>query len=261
MSDDKKLQDGRKNREKSVLYPAISITECLDFIHKIDELGGKSVSYDSILSMMNLKSKTTRTFQIRISAAKQFGLLQTKRGNAKLTDLAQRILYPNEGKEESERLKLEAFCNPPLYAKLIERFKDKALPEPTQLGNILMNEYHIIKQVKDVAANCFIESANSLGLLATGVLHIEQNENKNEQTISSDEDKSLEMEEKAFQIPPETEKTIEKEEGYLFEIPTLGKKTAKFYIPDGVTEKDIDYIKMYVEHMLPVFLDNLKEEL
>ena len=41
----------------------------------------------------------------------------------------------------------------------------------------------------------------------------------------------------------------------------MGKKTARFYIPDGVTEKDIDYIKLYIEKMLPVFLDNLKTEL
>lgn len=256
-----KMAQSRKNREKSVRYPAISIDECINFIRQVDELGGQAISYASILSMMNLKSQTTKSFQVRISAAKQFGLLQTGRGTAQLTDLARRILRSNEGKEESEKLKIEAFGKPPLYEKLIERFKDKALPEPTQLGNILMNEYHIIKQVKDVAANCFIESANSLGLLATGVLHIEQDENKNEQTISSDEDKSLETEEKASQIPSETAKTIEREDGYLFEVPTLGKKNAKFYIPGEVTEKDIDYIKMYVEHMLPVFLDNLKEEL
>lgn len=255
------LQNSRKNREKSVRYPAISIDECIDFIRQVDELGGKSISYASILSMMNLKSPATRSFQARISAAKQFGFLQTGKGTAQLTDTARRILYPNEGQEESERLKIEAFGKPPLYEKLIERFKDKALPETTQLGNILMNEYHIIKQVKDVAAGCFIESANSLGLLATGVLHIGQDENKNEQATSSDEDKHLEAEEKTSRIPSETAKTIEREDGYLFEVPTLGKKNAKFYIPDGVTEKDIDYIKMYVEHMLPVFLDNLKEEL
>ena len=47
----------------------------------------------------------------------------------------------------------------------------------------------------------------------------------------------------------------------MFEIPTMGKKTARFYIPDGVTEKDIDYIKLYIEKMLPVFLENLKTEL
>lgn len=256
-----KMAQSRKNREKSVRYPAISIDECINFIRQVDELGGQAISYASILSMMNLKSQTTKSFQVRISAAKQFGLLQTGRGTAQLTDLARRILRSNEGKEESEKLKIEAFGKPPLYEKLIERFKDKALPEPTQLGNILMNEYHIIKQVKDIAANCFIESANSLGLLATGVLHIEQDENKNEQTISSDEDKSLETEEKASQIPSETAKTMEKEDGYLFEVPTLGKKNAKFYIPGEVTEKDIAYIKMYVEKMLPVFLDNLKEEL
>ena len=56
-------------------------------------------------------------------------------------------------------------------------------------------------------------------------------------------------------------KVEEQETGYNFEIPTLGKKSARFYIPDGVTEKDIDYIKLYIENMLPVFLENLKVEI
>lgn len=259
MDERHQLPNSRKNREKSVRYPAISINECLEFIRRVDGLGGDSISYASILSMMNLKSQTTKSFQVRISAAKQFGLLQTGRGNAQLTDLARKIFYPSGGEKESEHLKLEAFCNPPLYAKLIERFKDKSLPEATQLGNILMNEYHIIKQVKDVAASCFIESADSLGLLKTGVLHIDRNETEQAASADADGDRNLGTEEAVSDVPAETGKLIDKEEGYLFEVPTLGKKSAKFYIPDGVTEKDIDYIKMYIEKMLPVFLDNLKK--
>ena len=85
----------------------------------------------------------------RIGASKQFGFITTGGSTAQLTDLARRILYPYTGEFESKKLLIEAFSNPPLYAKLIERFKDKAVPPQSQLGNILMNEYRIIKQVKD----------------------------------------------------------------------------------------------------------------
>lgn len=249
----------KKVHEKSAAYPAVSISQCFDFIKMVDDLGGKSVSYASVLDVMGLTSPTTKSFLNRVSASKQFGFVTTGGSTIRLTDLAKRILYPSSGEGESQKLLMEAFKNPPLYKKLIDRFDGKAVPLQSQLGNILMNEYRIIKRVKDNAAKCFIESADYLGLLRNGVLCM----NENEESISdtSDSAKQAETEEEHSLIPSKEEQIPAKEEGYFFEIPTMGKKTARFYIPDGVTEKDIDYIKMYIENMLPVFLDNLKEEL
>ncbi len=250
----------KKPREKSALYPAVSISECYEFIRQIDSLGGKSVSYASILNLMGLTNPTTKSFLNRIGASKQFGFITTGGSTAQLTDLARRILYPNTGEAESKKLLIEAFGNPPLYAKLIERFKDKAVPVKSQLGNILMNEYRIIKQVKDNAANCFIQSADYLGLLNHGVLCMDQMEDKPQAAISSQEVPS-EKPDSTEHAQRTDDFTRQQEDGYLFKIPTMGKKTARFYIPDDVTQKDIDYIKLYIENMLPVFLDNLKTEL
>ena len=33
------------------------------------------------------------------------------------------------------------------------------------------------------------------------------------------------------------------------------------FIPQNVTEKDLDFITLYIENMLPTFISNLKEEL
>lgn len=251
--------DEKKVREKSALYPAVTISECVEFIRQIDSLGGKSVSYASILNLMGLTSPTTRSFLSRISASKQFGLITTGGSTAQLTDLARRILYPNEGESEARQLLIEAFENPPLYAKLIERFKDKAVPPKNQLSNLLMNEYRIIKQVKDNAADCFIESADYLGILKNGVLCME--------IADTPQMGSYQLEDKTDPLVPavgtsqRADLNSDHSDGYNFEIPTMGKKTARFYIPSGITEKDIDYIKLYIENMLPVFLDNLKAEL
>lgn len=256
------VQTAKKGREKSVMYPAISLEDCVEFIKKVDKLGGKAASYASVLSMMNLKSATTKSFRNRISASKQFGLLITEGQAVRLTDLARRIIYPSEGKRESDQLLVEAFGKPPLYEKLIERFAEKAVPERVQLGNILMNDYRIIRSVKDHAAQCFIESADYLGLLENGVLCMDKGEaeQSSDSKLADATDNPGTLTGNGI-MPVEDNISASKEEGYLFEIPTLGRKNAKFYIPDGVTEKDIDYIKMYIENMLPVFLDNLKEEL
>lgn len=98
-----------------------------------------------------------------------------------------------------------------------------------------------------------------MGLLQNGVLCFDLTEDKE----LSDSDDCYE-EVSAAQSSKHAKKEIkveEQETGYNFEIPTLGKKSARFYIPDGVTEKDIDYIKLYIENMLPVFLENLKVEI
>lgn len=260
METSKKTTFDKKPREKSALYPAVSIGACYDFIKEIDSLGGKAASYASILTKMGLTSPTTKSFLSRISASKQFGFITTGGSIAQLTDLARRILYPNKGDDESKRLLVEAFGNPPLYAKLIERFNDKAVPEKKQLSNILMNDYRIIKQVKDNAADCFIQSADYLGLLVNGILCMDASDDRQKAENYIKEDNADKSD--SVNINMQRENTSsDSEEGYHFEIPTLGKKTARFYIPDGVTEKDIDYINLYIKNMFPAFLDNLKSEI
>lgn len=247
----------KKQREKSALYPPVSISECYEFIKQVDSLGGKAVSYASILDLLGLTSPTTKSFLSRISASKQYGFITTGGSTVQLTDLAKHILYPVNGEIETRSLLIESFSNPPLYEKLIARFKDKAVPPKNQLSNILMNEYRIIKQVKDNAAGCFIDSASYLGLLKNGVLCFDEIEHdssyKSKSSASTTSHDNI--------VSNENTISDHEESGYNFEIPTLGKKTAKFYIPDGVTEKDLDYIKLYIENMLPVFLDNLKSEI
>lgn len=252
----------KRSREKSALYPAVSISDCYEFVKQIDSLGSKAVSYASILNLMGLTSPTTKSFLSRISASKQFGFITTGSSTAQLTDLALHILYPNT-EEESKQLLVEAFENPPLYAKLIERFKGKAVPAKNQLSNILMNEYRIIKQVKDNAASCFIESADFLGLLKNGVLSMDKQNNETQDMAVpeiNDKKQPLPVEPVDFTQEESSQKNNQ-EDGYSFEIPTMGKKSARFYIPADITEKDLDYIKLYIENMLPVFLDNLKSEI
>ena len=179
-----------------------------------------------------------------------------------LTDTAKRLLYPTDG-SEIKQLLLSLFSNPPLYAKLVERFQDKALPQKVQLSNLLMNEYSIIKQVKDNAADCFLKSAESLGLIQNGILVLEQPAVADEQTKLEEQTKSeIKVSSQATPLQePSRQSYATTAPGYRFEIPTLGKMSAVVFIPEGVTGKDLDYISLYMEKMLPVFLANLKDEL
>ena len=251
----------KKSREKSPLYPAVTIKEAVEFLKQIDALGGKSVSYTSILSAMGLSSPTTRSFITRISASKQYGFITTGASTVQLTDFAKKILYPiDDSKQMEQKMLIEAFSKPPIYTKLIERFENKALPQKVQLSNILMNDYHIVKTVKDNAAECFIENAENLGVLLNGVLTLDINDSSKESYLEEQNDR----------IEQSSAETINNEEVYIassmpsyynFEIPTLNGKSVKIQIPEEITEKDLDYIALYIKQMLPVFIENLKEEL
>ncbi len=259
------LNTERNQREKSALYPSVTINECYEFIRQIDTLGGKSVSYSSILDLMGLTSQATKSFNYRISSAKQFGLITTGNSTAQLTDAAKKILYPvNE--EDKRNLLIEAFQTPPLYRKLIERFKDKTLPPNTILGNILLNDYRIIKSVKDAAADCFIKSSEQLQLLINGVLCLNRGDSsmpddEYAQTSQMDTQLSLNNSQQGRSHSSESLKIPAFDKGFNFDIPTLSGKTASVFIPDGVSEKDLDYIALFISNMLPKFIENLKEEI
>lgn len=255
------------DRTKSPMYPAANIEECLSFIRTVDSLGGKIVSYDSILDAMGLKNRTTKSFINPLSTAKQFGLVATGRGSTvQLTEKAQQVLYPTD-RPEREILK-ECFREPPLYAKLIERFEGKALPSETLLSNILMNDYGLIKTAKDKAAKCFLESAQYLGVAPNGVLLFDTPET---QTAHFDDTDVVpaHAEEKATVSGTTGRATSasahrhsgSSEDYYNAEIPTMGGQAAIISIPRSVTPKDLDFIEKYIKMMIPDFISNLKEEI
>lgn len=239
----------KSKREKSSLYPPANIEDTYNFIQLVDKLGGKSVSYDTISSSMGVSDRT-KSFLYRLSSAKQYGLITTGGRAVQLTELAKKILYPTENNKPSALLR-ECFDKPDLNAKLIERFSNKALPIKAQLSNILMNEYSIIKTAKDNAASCFIESADYLGYLKNGILTL--NEECCDKDIEIDSSNEIN---KKF-ITEGTGETL----CYNFQIPTLSGNSAKVQIPEDVSVKDLEFIEVYIQQMLPRFIANLKEEI
>lgn len=246
-------------REKSAMYPSITIEESYEFIKLIDGIGGKIVSYSMVLEKLGLTNPTTKSFINKVSTTKQFGFITTGSSTIQLTESAISILYPTGDENNLHKILVEAFEKPPLYAKLIKELDGKEMPNKEKLSNILMAQYRIIKSVKDNAANCFIKSAEYLGLVKSGVLFIKSDDEY--QNKSSDTNSFLDNQVTNRNIEPTLETSNSQSKGYNFEIPTLSKAVASFYIPDTITEKDIDYIALYIKNMVPVFLENLKAEI
>lgn len=151
-----------------MLYPSITWEECVEFARNIDSFKLKSVSYAEAAKKYNINNPQTRSFMSKISTSKQFGIITTSQNTIQLTDTCRRLLYPTD--KDIREIKLACFSLPPLYNKLIAAYDGKALPSENILSNVLMAEHGIARSAKDVAAKCFIQSAEQLEILKGGVL-------------------------------------------------------------------------------------------
>jgi hypothetical protein len=155
---------GRPKRERSTRYPGVSLGESLKLCESLDSLGLDGTTAEAIASALGYKNIKTNTFSARLSAARQFGLLNLTGEGYALTPLARAILHPVD-RGELTRLYRQAFLKPPLYAELAERLSGKRVPEPEILGNVLYHHHQIIASAKQSAAEAFLESARFAGVL------------------------------------------------------------------------------------------------
>ena len=250
-------------KERSALYPAVALNECIEFIELVNKLGGRKVALTSIADAVGV-STTTYSFKAKISSSKQFGLIKSAGGAVELSDTAKRLLYPTDDISTKELL-LQCLMTAPLYRKLIERYDDQAVPTEERLGNILLQEYSITRSAKDIAAKKFLASVEHAGILQNGVLILNPNsdegDGERQDVVPKDQTASNIDSGNEKQYAVATQAKGLQTEGYHFAIPTLSGATAQVTIPKEITAKDLDYILLYIQSMLPAFIENLKDEL
>lgn len=155
----------RQKRERSNRYPGASLEEAIALCRSVEELGVDGFTAADIAQALGYKSIKTNTFSARLSAARQFGLLELTGAGYGLTALGRAILHPVSDAERA-RLHRQALLCPPLYAEFATRMGGKKLPEAAILGNVLYNNYQITATAKQVAAETLLESARFAGTLA-----------------------------------------------------------------------------------------------
>ncbi|MBQ8063453.1 MAG: hypothetical protein IJ230_05900 [Clostridia bacterium] len=222
--------------ERSTLYPIVTWEASLDFIKVIDSFKYKLVSYSEVAKKLGLSNITTKSFTGKISTAKQFGLISTSNKTIQLTETAKSILYPTE--KDTLSIAVECFKNPPLYAKLIERYEGKALPSKDVLSNTLMMEYRITQSAKDNAAQVFLDSAEYLGLIQGGVLCF-----GNDVDRASESTTALENNATSLSVPvasSDVSKLTATESDYIWQrIPTSSGKIAEIKVPTDADKDDL----------------------
>jgi hypothetical protein len=163
----------RTRRERSARYPGVPLNDGIELCGFMESRGLDGLSASDIATALGYRNIRTNTFSARLSAARQFGLLEMKDEGYILTGLARSLLHPVDPNDLA-KLRRRALREAPLYVELLDRFGGKKVPEAAILANVLYHDYQIIASAKQVAADVFLESARSAGVLGEdGVLRPE----------------------------------------------------------------------------------------
>jgi hypothetical protein len=157
-------EPNRPRRERSTRYPGAPLAEAVKVCESIEGLGVDGLTAPEIAAALGYRNIKTNTFSARLSAARQFGLLELTGDGYALTPLARELLHPVDP-ADLPRLYRQALLKPPLYAELAERLTGKKAPDGPILGNLLYHHHQIIAAAKQAAAEAFLDSAKFAGAL------------------------------------------------------------------------------------------------
>jgi hypothetical protein len=121
---------------------------------------GSQLSRDQLAGALG-QSPASGSFIIKISSARQFGLVDARDGKFQLTDLGFSILDKNETREKQARV--QSFLTVPLYRKVYEDFRGKQLPaRPHGLEHTLV-QIGVAPKQRSNARLAFEKSAKQAG--------------------------------------------------------------------------------------------------
>jgi hypothetical protein len=126
----KKPKLKRAREQSSIAFPYMDLDAAITVARAIVGNGGGAHTRDQLAGALT-QSPLSGAFIMKLSAARQFGLVDFVEGKFKLTDLGFSIVDKNESREKAA--KVQAFLNVELYRKIYEEFKGKQLP-PRPLG-------------------------------------------------------------------------------------------------------------------------------
>jgi len=153
----------KKTQRRGIRFPMFPLGEALKVARTVYEDGGGNLSQETTAESLGHSVKSS-TFIGKVSSAKHYGLIISKKKNLEVTSLAKEILRPTS-KDESEAGLKKAFFNFEIFKTIYERFKDAYIPKQDILENILIREYGFSDASKEAVYNSFIESGKYSNLI------------------------------------------------------------------------------------------------
>ncbi|MQB00890.1 MAG: hypothetical protein GEU78_11470 [Actinobacteria bacterium] len=145
-----------------IRWPKFDLDKSVEVARVIAQDGGGRVSQGQLAALLNYAGTGSGTFVNRVSAARQFGLIQG-RSSVSPTPLAHEILDPVYPEQRTGAL-FNAFLSVPLYRAIFERFQNKTLPTSKGFENALRAEFSVPEQHLARVRSRFMKSAEQAGL-------------------------------------------------------------------------------------------------
>ena len=152
----------RASREvSSIAFPYFDLDEAIKVARAmLDRGGGVAMDRDQVAAATN---SAGGTFANKLSAARQFGLIDTQQGKWALTSLGYDIIDPSR----ERAAKSEAFLNVELYKRAYDEYRGRVLPTKPGLENAFVS-FGVAPKQREKARQTFERSARSAGYFHNG---------------------------------------------------------------------------------------------
>lgn len=144
-------------------FPIYPLSTALEIAERVEREGAGSLSETTLAISLGLSVKSSG-FQLKVLAAKQFGLLIKQGGNLMTTPLAESIFKPFSNEEKSAALG-QVFHNIPLFKAVSDKYEGSPLPSDEALRNVLEREFKVTHERVSSAHSMLINSAKTAGVL------------------------------------------------------------------------------------------------
>ncbi|MCC6632849.1 MAG: hypothetical protein IT482_12355 [Gammaproteobacteria bacterium] len=168
MTDPNPSEAQKKPRVSGTAHPYNDLPASEEVAAVMYAKGGGSAAGDQLAAWLGYSGTSSGTFQNRIGAARQFGLIETIPGGYAITERGRKILAPVMP-DDSLNGRVDAFLGIDLFSKVYEQFKGSGLPPEAGLKNLFLQTYKILPDRVTTALRVFFNSAEHAGFFkATG---------------------------------------------------------------------------------------------
>ncbi|MFO0334470.1 MAG: hypothetical protein ACK53C_05450 [Pseudomonadota bacterium] len=145
---------------RSVQYPRASLAQALELAASVEHLGGEC-ALEAAAALTG--HSAGGTYAALVAAAVKYGWVTSRKGRLRTTPAFAE--YRLSGDEAARRAALAtALTCPPLFARLVQRFAGKPLPEGA-LASLLAREFDVPEGIAPRIAGYFVAGARMAGLL------------------------------------------------------------------------------------------------
>ena len=145
--------------------PYLGLEESLKVAQQIQERGAGTLALESVAEVFGNSLKCS-SFERKLSAVRNFGLIDRHLDSVRLTPLGLAYVAPTTTEERS-RAKAEAMRNIPLLQRLHDRFAGGVLPAADSLANLVLREYGANEPLHRLWADFFVASLRTADLLSS----------------------------------------------------------------------------------------------